>query len=128
MPTTPRFRRSTCPPACLPGCARWRRGRRARERTRRPSGRRSSSACRTICVRGTRVPPLTGRALLDRARLPARRIVGDPPLELQLGVEVGLLAMAVAEVLARQQLDEDLDEVAVELAAGDALELLDRLH
>ena len=44
----------------------------------------------------------------------------DPLVERQLGLEVGVLAVAVGEVLAVEDLDEGLDEARVELGAGDA--------
>jgi hypothetical protein len=33
----------------------------------------------------------------------------DPPVERELGLEVGVLAMAVGEILVDEQLGEDLD-------------------
>ena len=39
------------------------------------------------------------------------------PPESQLGLEVGVVAVAEGEVAGRQQADEDLDDVRVELAA-----------
>ena len=56
-----------------------------------------------------------------------RRRLLDPRLQRQLLLEVGVLAVAERDVLALEQLDEDLDEVGVELLAGDAPQLLDRL-
>ena len=51
----------------------------------------------------------------------------DAPPETQLGLEVGVVAVAEGEVAGRQQADEDLDDVRVELAAGDRAQLGDRL-
>src|SRR4051812_36349706 len=48
-------------------------------------------------------------------------------LEAELGVEIGVLAVAVADLLRAEQLDEDADDRGVELAARDAHELRDRL-
>ena len=50
--------------------------------------------------------------------------LGDPRLERQLLLEVGRLAVLEGDVLALEQLDEDLDEAGVELLAGDAAQLL----
>ena len=49
-------------------------------------------------------------------------------LQLELGVEVGVLAVAVAQVAGLEEGDEDLDEVVVELAAGHTPQFLDRLR
>src|SRR4051812_48897197 len=62
----------------------------------------------------------------DAGNLETTRPVGwagrlfDPCLEAQLLLEVGGLAVLEGDVLALQQLDEDLDEAGVELFAGDA--------
>src|SRR6476659_8687052 len=53
--------------------------------------------------------------------------LGDPCFQRQLALEVGLLTVAEGDVLVLEQLDEDLDETGVELLAGDAPQLLDRL-
>ena len=49
--------------------------------------------------------------------------LGDPRLQRQLLLEVGRLAVLEGDVLALEQLDEDLDEAGVELFAGDAAQL-----
>src|SRR6478735_7016371 len=60
--------------------------------------------------------------------LGARRgVLDDAALEVQLGVEVGVVAVAEDEVAALDHLDEQPDEVCVELGAGDPLQLDDRL-
>src|SRR5690348_4699615 len=51
----------------------------------------------------------------------------DPRLERQLLLEVGRLAVLEGDVFALEQLDEDLDEAGVELFAGDAAKLDDRV-
>ena len=50
----------------------------------------------------------------------------DAAPEAQLGLEVGVVAVARRRVAGRQQRDEDLDDLGVELAAGDAAQLVDR--
>src|SRR6188474_2643396 len=59
----------------------------------------------------------------------ANRLRGlfDPRLERQLLLEVGRLAVLEGDVLALEQLDEDLDEARIELLAGDAAQLLHRV-
>ncbi len=65
---------------------------------------------------------------LEAAEVGSRaRRLGDPRFQRQLFLEVGLLAVAEGDVLALEQLDEDLDEARVELLAGDPPQLLDRL-
>ena len=43
----------------------------------------------------------------------------------KLGLEVGVVAVGEGEIAGRQQGDEDLDDLGVELAAGDAAQLGD---
>jgi len=52
-----------------------------------------------------------------------QRVLGDPLVEPQFGVEVSVLAVAEADVLAGQDLDEELDVLRVELCARDPLQL-----
>src|ERR1700709_18364 len=53
--------------------------------------------------------------------------LGDARFERQLLLEVRRLAMGEGDVLALEQLDEDLDEAGIQLLAGDAAELDDRV-
>src|SRR5260221_5778370 len=53
--------------------------------------------------------------------------LGDPRFKCQLLLEVGGLAVLEGDVLALEQLDEDLDEAGVELFAGDTAQLDDRV-
>src|SRR4051794_15548932 len=55
------------------------------------------------------------------------RVLADPALEIDLGLEVGVVAVVEADAAALEDLDEDLDERAVELGAADAAQLGDRL-
>ena len=81
---------------------------------------------------GAHAPNRIGRLLADgdagdlESAVAVARARGllDPRLERELLLEVGLLAVAEGEVLALEQLDEDLDEAGVELRAGDAAQLL----
>src|SRR5690242_5094859 len=50
--------------------------------------------------------------------------LGHPRLQRELLLEVGGLGVLEGDVLAFEQLDEDLDELRVELLAGDAAQLL----
>ena len=52
---------------------------------------------------------------------------GDPRLERELLLEVGRVDVLEGDVVAFDQLDEDLDELGVELFAGDAAQLDDRV-
>ena len=55
--------------------------------------------------------------------LAARAGLLDPPLHVELGVEVGGVGVAVLDALAAQQLGQHLDVARVELRAGDPPQL-----
>ncbi len=78
-----------------------------------------SHAC---CYRRTRycsclLVGLTGPA--PGAGLRAGACLFDPPLHIQLGVEIGRVGVPVLDALPRQQLREHLDVARIELRAGD---------
>src|SRR4051794_39865921 len=56
-----------------------------------------------------------------------RCVFVDSPVEGQLGLEVGVFAVAVREILVDEQLGEDLDVLGLELRPGRAAQLGDRL-
>src|SRR5436309_14706055 len=55
-------------------------------------------------------------------------VVVDALVERELGVEVGVLTVAVTHMLAGKHFDEHLDKTCVQLGAGDAPKLVDRLE
>src|SRR5947209_7636678 len=87
---------------------------------------------RTPAPRSATGPPPASRSGVDRRQAGEQRHVGDrcvfghTSVERELGLEVRFLAMAVRDVLGREDLDEDLDNVAIELRAADAAQLSDR--
>ena len=70
------------------------------------------------------VPTLTPATWKRSAVAAGAGRLGDPRFERQLLLEVGRLAVLEGDVLALEQLDEDLDEAGVELLAGDPAQLL----
>ena len=62
-----------------------------------------------------------------RGRRPRRRVVAHAALEGQLALEVGVVGVAEGDAAAVEQLDEGLDDARIELGAGDAPQLGDRL-
>ena len=76
-----------------------------------------------------RLPLLSRRLTPGDLEAVGRAVAGarglfDPRLQRQLLLEVGRLAVREGDVLALEQLDEDLDEARVELLAGDPAQLL----
>ena len=56
------------------------------------------------------------RGLLWFSALAGRYVIVDALVERQLGLEIGIFAVAVGEVLVGQHVHEELDEVPVELS------------
>ena len=76
------------------------------------SGRTSASTRRSARTRSGLAPASRGRR---RRGLPAGPRLFDPPLHVELGVEVGRVRVPVLDALAAQQLGEHLDVARVEL-------------
>src|SRR4249919_2041638 len=96
----------------------------------RESGRTRQASPQFAQASPTRLSP-TFRLRRDAGDLEAAGLairtgrLGDPRFQRQLLLEVRRLAMGEGDVLALEQLDEDLDEAGVQLFAGDAAELDD---